>query len=668
MALRPLTRSARVISWQLFLLVTISASYFYQSSGHNEAGRFDQLRSTMEHGEWWIDRFAINTNDVVQAGGHTYPNKAPGPTLLGALPWKGTRAVLRLLPVDEKQQLILTTWAITILMSAVPTGLICLMMFRFLARNGWTNTQGVLLSGGYGLGSIAFPWATTFFSHQLAAFFGFGAFYLVWTCQFVEGRPRTARLILAGLLMGFLPVIEYPGAIATGLIGLYAVAALGLRVSVPLILATILGMLPLPAYNLIAFSDPTVVGYSFLAHENSKVPGHRFGLMGVSWPRLEALHYITLGPPRGLFYANPWLAFALLAPLFGRRMSGLRRELILFAGIFACFLAFNSGFGRTPGFWGGGFSLGPRYILIAVPFVALLAAFPMRSRFLGPLIGLLIMGTTPLMLAAAAVDPRLPYEPADPFLTFYLPLYSRGLFSIMPWSTFTESTIFGSSGAFNLGRAAGLPRDLEILPLTILWAVGFMFVIKGSTRTARFTQRVAAVLIVAFGLWPAWPRLSPWNLREPGLCETISPNQTWLYLQDHPLQPEPGSEPLRRRVASPLIAPDQPEGAFDLSRYPQVAVTFSGHFEPEIGGWHTFRAGVIGSAALYVDGLSRLKLQGSGPSPTQGQSRVYLSKGRHEIVLRYMAREADRWLHVTIAEGDGPPFPFQTGLSSGNCG
>ena len=211
----PLTGEARVTSWRVFALVLFSAAYFFQSSGHNEAARFDQMRSLTEHGEWWIDRYAGNTADVVSVGGHTYPDKSPGTTLLGALPWALSRALFSLLPIDEGKQLILVTYALTVLMSALPTALTALLMFRFLARNAWTIAQATLLSLGYGLGTIAFPFATLFFGHQLAAFFAFSGFYLVWSCRSITGRPRALRLILSGLMIGFLPVIENPGAIAS---------------------------------------------------------------------------------------------------------------------------------------------------------------------------------------------------------------------------------------------------------------------------------------------------------------------------------------------------------------------------------------------------------------------------------------------------------------------
>ena len=72
----PLSGEARAASWRVFALVLLSASYFFQSSGHNEAARFDQMRSVVEHDEWSIDRFDSNTADTIKHDGRTYPNNA----------------------------------------------------------------------------------------------------------------------------------------------------------------------------------------------------------------------------------------------------------------------------------------------------------------------------------------------------------------------------------------------------------------------------------------------------------------------------------------------------------------------------------------------------------------------------------------------------------------
>ena len=587
-----LSREARVASWRVFALVLLSASYFFQSSGHNEAARFDQIRSVAEHGEWWIDRYTSNTADVIQVNGHTYPNKAPGTTWLGLAPWKAARLAAGALPIDEPKQLVLVTYLLTLLMAALPTAFTSLMILRFLSRSGWTIGTATLTGVGYGVGSMAFPWATTFFSHQLAAFFAFGAFYLVWSGQGEEPpRPR-ARLLLAGWMMGFLPVIEYPAAIASGLIGVYAIRALRPRSIALLFAGAVMGVLPLPLYNMQALGSPFVLSYSFYK-EGSTFPAHQQGFIGVSWPRFEVLQEITFRARRGLFHANPWLALGLLAPFFLKKLSHVRAEFLLAASIFAAALFFNSGFGDSIVYWGGAFSFGPRHILFALPFAAVLAAASMKSRVLAPLTGALIVVTSFLMLTVAAIDPRLPYEPAEPFVDFYLPLYLRGLHSAYPVASFGESVLFESSGAFNLGRALGLPRTLEMLPLTVVWAVAAFVLFERRTRAIRLAQGMAAAVALTMGLWPALARGNFLTKREPGLCQTVSANETWAYLSDYALQAEPSRDAITHRVKAPGITLPGDDAMPTSVGSESVAITFEGELEPTAAGWHVVKMEAI---------------------------------------------------------------------------
>ena len=655
-----LTSEARASSWRVFALVLVSAAYFFQSSGHNEAARFDQIRAFTEHGEWWIDRFYLNTADTVRANGHTFPDKAPGTTLLGLVPWAVLRSVLRLAPASESQQLVLVTYGMTVLMSALPTALTAMLMLRFLARNGWTVEQAILVSLGYGLGTTAFPFATTFFGHQLAAFFAFASFYLVWSARWSD-RATILRLRVAGLLIGFLPVVELPGAIASGLIGAYAILVLGPRRCFPLILGAIAGLASLPLYDLVAFGDPTLVGYDFHGKEGSGFQALRFSL-----PRLDALAYITFKPQRGLFYANPWLIFLLAAPRLARRAPGLGRELGLFAAIFVGFVLFNSGFGDTYVYWGGGTSVGPRYILISIPFASLLAGLAARVRWLIPLVGAAILASALLMLPAAAVDPRLPYEASDPFLSFYLPLYSRALFSMNPFATFGKVDLFERSGAFNLGRAAGLPHDLEILPLALVWALAALSFFRKPGQSVRFAEGTAALLGLLLGLWPALPRLQPGRVREPGLCAAVSVDRVWPHFSLYDLQTEPADPPLYFQAAAPAISPVQ-TGVLSPTAAPSVAVTFAGEFEPEVAGWYVVRARAVGRAALYVDGMRRLEIIGDGESPQARAAEVYFSAWPHQLVVRYTTEKPVRLLGVTVALRDGPQKPLTSGLSRGAC-
>jgi hypothetical protein len=648
----------RTAAWRVFALVLFSSAYFFQSTGHNEAARLDQMRSVVERAEWWIDAYASNTADTIKIDEHIFPNKAPGVTLLGIVPWAVARGALSLTSWNEEQQLVLSVYLVTLLLAALPTALTSLLMVRFLAATGWSAEISTLLGAGYGLGTIAFPWSTVLFGHQLAACLAFAAFYLIWSARGQSGGEQRWRVPVAGLLLGFLPVVEYPGAIASGLLGLYAIATLDRRACLLLLAGAAAGAFPLPLYNQLALGDPGVLSYSFY-REGGAFPGHRTGLMGVSWPRFSVFLEIAFKTQRGLFYANPWLAASLLSPFFLRRSEGITREFAVSGSILAAFFIFNAGFGNSIVYWGGASSFGPRHMLTAVPFAVVLAALPMRSRHGAILIGVLLVVTTLLMLPVAAIDPRFPYEPAEPFLSFYLPFFARAQFSMTPEATFGETALFDTTGAFTLGRVVGLPRSLEMLPLAMIWALAAQRLFPAGLRGVR---RLATGAIAAMALLPLG-----WNLRtsaveKPGWCRAVS-IERWSHLSGHAWQDEPSPSPDYARVPSVALPTQGPDASDSLA----IAVTFSGYFEPPQAGWYLLRIDGTGEAALYLNGLRRASFAGRERGFRRNLIQVYLPKERHEMMLRSMAGEAGATLTLSMFLPDGAPLPLDSGSTTSVC-
>jgi hypothetical protein len=75
----------------------------------------------------------------------------------------------------------------------------------------------------------------------------------------------------------------------------------------------------------------------------------------------------------------------------------------------------------------------------------------------------------------------------------------------------------------------------------------------------------------------------------------------------------------------------------------------------------------IGQAVLYIDGLRRLKIDGPGELQRAEMAQVYLSKGPHELIVRYMSAQPVRSLRISIGFKDLPLAPLEAGLSSGKC-
>src|SRR5450759_960289 len=177
--------------------------FFRQVPAWNEYSRYDLVRALVEDGTTRIDRLEQNTGDKAFYNGHYYSDKTPGTAFLGV-------PVYRLLTLTSTgsgagtPDPLTAVQALAFVESGIPTVLVVLLLLRLLrptVGEGWA----LLISLGYGLGSIAFPFATMFFGHAASAFFLFAAFYLLWRWRADRGAWRPA---LAGFLAGWAVMVE----------------------------------------------------------------------------------------------------------------------------------------------------------------------------------------------------------------------------------------------------------------------------------------------------------------------------------------------------------------------------------------------------------------------------------------------------------------------------
>jgi hypothetical protein len=128
------------------------------------------------------------------------------------------------------------------------------------------------------------------------------------------------------------------------------------------------------AYNTVIFGGPLELGYS---HSELWTEQHHTGFMSLNLPHAEAMWGITFGLFRGLFVLSPWLLLALPGFWLWYRSGRYRAEwLVALASVIVIFL-FNS----SSVMWWGGFAIGPRYMLPALPFMALSVIFVLSNQF-----------------------------------------------------------------------------------------------------------------------------------------------------------------------------------------------------------------------------------------------------------------------------------------------
>lgn len=416
----PWSRLRRRTRREIILALTLLFMYgfFRQVPVWNEYSRYDLVRALVEERTTRIDSYQDNTGDKAYFQGHSYSDKAPGSAFLG-VPVYVVMTVLSGAAGSGTPDPPAAVEALAFVECGIATVLLVLLLIRFL-RPAVGERWALLVSLGYGLGSIALPFATMFFGHAPTAFFLFAAFYVLWQTQAGEHSGRLPAL--AGLLAGLAVLVDVSAMLGVVVLLCYASASaqpagrrlgkVNWRAPALMVAGAALPAAMLLSYNWVSFGAPFKLGYDSLA-SGGFASGMGQGILGVSWPSTGALVDLLVGP-RGLLRLAPWFALVPVGLLAVRR-RGLRREVLVCGAIVVAFLAFNAGYYLPFGGW----TPGPRFLLPALPFAAVLVA--LAPRALRPLTATLIAVAVVFMFVATATMPNAPELYRDPLTDLWLP-------------------------------------------------------------------------------------------------------------------------------------------------------------------------------------------------------------------------------------------------------
>ena len=383
--------------------------FFRQGTGWNERSRVDLVRAVVEQGTTRIDDYHRDTQDKSLRDGHYYSDKAPGSALIGVpvyLVLIATYGIAGAGPPDPSA----IAQALAFVASGLSTVLLVVLLLQFL-RPAVGEPWAIVMSLGYGLGSIAFPFATMFFGHAAATLSLFAAFYLLWRWRTEEG---TWRPILAGVMAGLAVITELPLVLGVAVLAAYAVW-IGRRRAAWFVLGGGPLLVILMGYDWLSFGSPVSIGYQYstlFAEQNQQ------GIISVVWPTWQRAGLILYGP-RGLVTYAPWIAFAPLGILALRRRD-VRAEVAVCLSICAAFLVYNSGAINPL----GGSTPGPRYLLPALPFATVLVAF--APRILRPVVAFLIAASIVIFFIATVTEPSASERFVDPLSELWIPRLLRG--------------------------------------------------------------------------------------------------------------------------------------------------------------------------------------------------------------------------------------------------
>lgn len=440
----------------LFALCFLSYVYFYQGGGWNQNSRFDLTRAIVEQHRFAIDAYADNTGDIAVRDGHIYCDKAPGQALLAAPVYALFMHGREATPATLND----CAYVITVVTAALPGALAVWVLFAVLVSWGARGRWAAASALGYGLATLAWPYSTLLFGHQLVAALLLFAFALL-----LHQRAATLRATaLAGLCLGLACSVEYQAVLGAAAIGALALWR-GPRAIVVLIGGATPPLLVLAFYHWQVFGAPWT-----LAYEYSTMPfRHQGFFMGLGIPNLTVLREITLGPYRGLFYSAPWLLLALpgaLVWLRGPRAVGALSAL----AVVVLYVWMNASLVD----WQGGWTYGPRFLVPSLPFLALLVgglgtlhwSSAFLARVMGAVMGLALLVSYGATLLGTAVNPQTPLGIMRPFSDYLQPQWRADGISLaqqgihMKWPRPDAGP-----AAWNLGQKLGLRGRASLAPL-----------------------------------------------------------------------------------------------------------------------------------------------------------------------------------------------------------
>jgi hypothetical protein len=470
---RPLRNSA----FLLFALIYLYAfPYFDQLRSANELPRVLTTQEIVERGTFRLDRrmgeLGSRWDIATTPDGHHYQNKAPGPSLL-AVP---AYVVLKLFGVTSLRA---STWAFRMSVSALPAALFLLFFYRLSARFSYDESARRTALVAYGLGSPAVPYAVLFMSHQPSAVCAGGAFVAAVSLVrsgFVPRRAWAAALV--GLLGGTSLMMDYQSLLAAVVVGIYLIACSPRRVfdGAFAALGSILPGAVLAAYHAANFGSPFKTGYSMAD------PVHAQGFMGMVGPSKQALWHTLLDPSNGLLVLMPWVVLAPIGFVVVVAARELRRragaEAVVCLVVMAGYLMFMGSL--VPVFSRAGWCVGPRYMTVALPFVAWLAvpgfALAERAIIARVLTRALVVASVVVFVAAATTYPHWPEEIRNPLYELVFRLLWNGY------------------AVHSLGMLVGLHGLWSLLPLYLFAAALMFWLMSRAGRSGVVATLIAFVL------------------------------------------------------------------------------------------------------------------------------------------------------------------------------
>jgi len=481
-------------------LVAIACAYLYifphfpKTRNANEMPRVYLVKAMVDDHTFAIDRGVKRwgkTVDVADASGHSYSNKAPGSSMLVA-------PVYAVISLFGDPSLDFTIWLCRLVAGVIPTLLFLRLLSGFLERyasDEWVR-RSVLVA--YALGSMAMTFSVTFIAHQLSA-------VVVGSCwilalDYADRKRGTRALIAAGLLAGCAPLVDYQAAFAIPVIAVHVIVKLRgrgdhVRVIGIAAAAAAIPIAILLAYHTAAFGSALCTGYDPTCVSTPFANLQSQGFLGLAGFRPSSLIGSTVAPDNGLFTLAPWLLLAIPgAWLLAKRDRATTITCCVIALMYLWFVS-------SLAMWRAGWSVGPRYITVMLPFLlplvtTALQAASARWWLFGIAAGTMLVGIAVYALSSATFIPwpdELNYQGK-------VELVRNPLFEI------AFRLLAEGGGAPNVMTAlVGGPPVFGLVPylMLVFGLASWTFARAAGWRAVAVAAAVAAVILVGYSRFPS---------------------------------------------------------------------------------------------------------------------------------------------------------------------
>ncbi|MFN2238395.1 MAG: hypothetical protein ABR524_03295 [Thermoanaerobaculia bacterium] len=481
-------RRDRQLAFGIFLLVFLLYGYFCGGGGWAQNSNFALTRSLALEGDVFIDEYRDTTGDLSEVNGRVISNKAPGLSILGVPAYWLSRT---LVPGEERGIVVtLRGWLTNLFSNALLSALVPPLLFVWARREGVDARRAAFLALLIGVATPLLPWATVFFLHGAS-----GALALM---SWLAARSRArGSAFLAGLAGGTAALCNYlflPILVPLVLLAMWpeirSSRLAGARRAAGVIAGAALPLLAFAAYQLAATGQ--IFFLPLTSNETFVTEDALFGILNL--PGMEAVWGITFSPYRGLFYLSPLLLLAIpgaAAMYRARKTPDLLFVFAVLAAHFGMNLSFNN--------WEGGFGIGPRYLVSALPLMSVLVIEgALKARMWAVVI--LAVVSFANVFAATAVDPLPSGSIPRPLGGYIYPLLLTGEYEargpihprwspelfdghtsvnrmsideIVPFAKYPPGDAGSEWAAFNIGEVlAGPGHPASLLPPILLLLLG----------------------------------------------------------------------------------------------------------------------------------------------------------------------------------------------------